>query len=158
MSKKIVLTPIATVRNKVHEPIDDVWGGLVSRIELDPRFSADSLAGLAEFSHVEVLFHFDRVPEAEIITGKRRPRGCAEWPETGIFAQRGKARPNRLGATTCRIISVEGTVLTVEGLDAMDGTPVLDIKPYFAGFAPKGPVRQPEWASELMAGYWGRLK
>ena len=157
--EEILLMPIGTVRSPVREIVDDVWGGLVSRVELDAdRFTADSLAGLAEFSHVEIVFHFHKLAEADLITGKRRPRGRAEWPEVGIFAQRGKLRPNRIGVTICRLISVEGLSITVEGLDAIDGTPVLDLKPYLIEFAPKGPVRQPSWASELMAGYWTKAR
>ena len=142
--EKISLSPIGFVRSPVREIVDDVWGGLVSRVELDAnRFTADSLVGLAE---------------ADLITGKRRPRGRADWPEVGIFAQRAKLRPNRIGVTVCRLLSVEGLAITVEGLDAVDGTPVLDLKPYMKEFGPKGEIRQPKWASELMAGYWKQLK
>jgi len=156
---EIVLSSIGTVRSPVREIVDDVWGGLVSRIELDAnRFTADSLAGLAEFSHVEIVFHFHRLAETDLITGKRRPRGRADWPEVGIFAQRAKLRPNRIGVTVCRLLSVEGLAITVEGLDALDGTPVLDLKPYMKEFGPKGEIRQPSWASELMAGYWKQVK
>ena len=156
---EIVLSSIGTVRSPVREILDDVWGGLVSRVELDAnRFTADSLAGLAEFSHVEIVFHFHKLAETDLITGKRRPRGRADWPEVGIFAQRGKLRPNRIGVTVCRLLSVEGLAITVEGLDALDGTPVLDLKPYMKEFGPKGEIRQPSWASELMAGYWKQPK
>jgi tRNA (Thr-GGU) A37 N-methylase len=72
----------------------------------------------------------------------------------GIFAQRARARPNRLGTTIVRIISCEGARLRVRGLDAIDGTPVLDIKPVMAEFLPREPVRQPAWSTELMADYW----
>ena len=70
------------------------------------------------------------------------------------FAQRGKNRPNRLGLCTCRIVRVEGLALEVEGLDAIDGTPVLDIKPAMRGFLLREAVREPQWAAEIMAGYW----
>ena len=86
--------------------------------------------------------------------GARRPRGNPDWPLVGIFAQRGKNRPNRLGVTVCRIVSVEGLTLEVEGLDAIDGTPVLDIKPVMSGFQPRGDLREPDWARQIMAGYW----
>jgi len=121
---------------------------------LDPRFTPDALAGLDAFSHIEVVFHFDRVPEAEITAGARRPRGRADWPLVGIFAQRGKARPNRIGVTVCRLLSVEGMTVRVSGLDTIDGTPVLDIKPVMREFLPRGEIRQPDWASELMKDYW----
>jgi tRNA-Thr(GGU) m(6)t(6)A37 methyltransferase TsaA len=114
----------------------------------------EALAGLDAFSHVEIIFVFDKVAPDKIETGARQPRGRQDWPLTGIFAQRGKNRPNRLGVTVCKILSVEGTSLHVEGLDAISGTPVVDIKPVMREFLPRGEVRQPEWAGELMAAYW----
>ena len=86
--------------------------------------------------------------------GARHPRNRRDWPLVGIFAQRGRNRPNRIGVSICRIISVSGTRLEVEGLDAIDGTPVLDIKPVLAGFLPRGAIEQPEWAAAIMADYW----
>ena len=155
MFDEISLKPIGIVRSPIHEPVDDVWGGVTARIELDSaRFSHESLAGLDEFSHVEIVFWFDRVTDSEIHFGARHPRGRTDWPKVGIFAQRGKARPNRIGVTICRLIAVRPLAIEVEGLDAIDGTPVLDIKPYMRQFAPRGEVHQPAWASELMARYW----
>ena len=101
-----------------------------------------------------MVFHFDRVPDSEIVTAARHPRGRSDWPRVGIFAQRGKGRPNRIGVTVCRLLSLEGTVLTVRGLDAIDGTPVLDIKPVMKGFLPRGEIREPDWAAEIMKDYW----
>jgi tRNA (adenine37-N6)-methyltransferase len=88
------------------------------------------------------------------VTGVRHPRNNPAWPRVGIFAQRGKNRPNRLGLATVRILKREGRTLFVTGLDAIDGTPVLDIKPVLREFLPKEPVLQPEWATELMQNYW----
>lgn len=137
------------------EAIDDVWGSVRAAIELDDtRFGAGSLAGLADFSHAEIVFVFDRVTDDKIVTDARHPRGRTDWPRVGIFAQRGKNRPNRIGVTVCRIVGVTGTRLDVEGLDAIDGTPVLDIKPVMSGFVPRGDVREPDWAREIMAAYW----
>lgn len=149
------LEPIGHVRGGRAEAVDDDWGVSRARIELDAaRFGPEALAGLADFSHAEVIFLFDRVPEAKIETGARRPRGRADWPLVGIFAQRGKNRPNRLGLCTARIVAVEGLSVEVEGLDAIDGTPVLDIKPAMREFLPREALRQPAWASELMKDYW----
>jgi tRNA (adenine37-N6)-methyltransferase len=149
------LEPIGGVHSPIREPVDDVWGGVTSRIELDAsRFSPESLAGLEEFSHVEIVFVFDRVADSEIHLGARHPRGRADWPKIGIFSQRGKNRPNRIGVTICRLVAVRGLAIEVEGLDAIDGTPVLDIKPYMREFAPRGEVRQPSWSTELMSQYW----
>ena len=149
------LAPIGRVVSPIRDAVDDVWGGVTSRIELDEsRFTPDCLLGLDQFSHVEIVFVFDRVEESEVSTAARHPRGRQDWPLAGIFAQRAKNRPNRLGVTTCRLVSVDGLSIMVEGLDAIDGTPVLDIKPYMREFAPKGEIRQPAWATELMSGYW----
>jgi tRNA (Thr-GGU) A37 N-methylase len=134
---------------------DDEWGASRARIELDPeRFTGESLAGLEDFSHAEVVFLFDRVGDDGIELAARHPRGRADGPRVGIFAQRGKDRPNRIGVTMCRIVGVHGLAVEVEGLDAIDGTPVLDIKPVMSGFLPRGEVREPQWAREIMERYW----
>jgi len=149
------LEPIGHVRGGRTEAIDDDWAASRVRIQLDPaRFTADSLLGLADFSHAEVIFVFDQVTDEEITTTARHPRGRTDWPRVGIFAQRGKNRPNRLGVTVCDIVAVDGLDLVVEGLDAIDGTPVVDIKPVMRGFLPRGEVREPAWATEIMAAYW----
>lgn len=153
--RKIGLHPIGTVRSKRSEPIDDGWDAIPAHIELDPdQFMPDALFGLDTFSHAEIIFLFDRVPDEKIERGARYPRGNKDWPLTGIFAQRGKNRPNRIGVTVCRVLKVDGLNLYLEGLDAIDGTPVLDIKPVMEGFLPRGDVREPDWSKALMAGYW----
>ncbi len=156
---EFVMRPIGIVRNARSEPIDDNWDLVDSRIELDLSvIDASATDGLRDFSHIEVVYVFDRVPEASIERGARRPRGNPDWPEVGILAQRPKMRPNRIGVTTCELMGVRpGGVLEVRGLDAIDATPVLDIKPYFAEFGPRGDVRQPSWSKELMAGYWASV-
>jgi tRNA (Thr-GGU) A37 N-methylase len=134
---------------------DDHWDGVEARIDLDPlRFGADALLGLDSFSHAEIVFVFDRVAESDVVTGARHPRDDPDWPRIGIFAQRGRHRPNRLGVSVCRIVSVDGTSLYVTGLDAVDGTPVVDIKPVMSGFLPRGTLREPAWAREIMVDYW----
>jgi len=146
---------VGLVRSPVREQVDDVWGGVTSVIEMDGgAVGADSCCGLEEFSHIEVLFHMHRVPADRIETNARHPRGRVEWPAVGIFAQRGRTRPNRIGASVCRLVKVDGLRLTVLDLDAIDGTPVIDVKPYMAEFGPKGEVRQPGWSRELMAEYF----
>lgn len=152
------LTPIARVHNTRLTTKDDDWGGLVSEIVLDPSLPQESLDGLDAFSHAEILFHFHLVEESEIISGARHPRENPDWPKVGIFAQRGRLRPNRLGLTVVRILRREGRSLFVEGLDAVNGTPVLDIKPVMDEFLPRGPVRQPDWSHEVMKDYWNKHK
>jgi tRNA (Thr-GGU) A37 N-methylase len=146
---------VGTVRGGRVEAIDDDWGPSRAFIDLDPgRFGPEALFGLADFSHAEIIFVFDRITPAEIVTGARRPRGREDWPLVGIFAQRGRNRPNRLGISVCRVVAVDGLTVEVEGLDAIDGTPVADIKPVLSGFLPRGEVREPAWAGEIMETYW----
>ena len=149
------LQPVGYVRGGRDQPIDDDWGASRASLVLDAdQFAPEALFGLADFSHAEVIFLFDKVTDAEIVKGARHPRGNKDWPLVGIFAQRGKNRPNRLGVCVCRIVSVDGLTVEVEGLDAIDGTPILDIKPVLKGFLPRGEVTEPVWASELMKDYW----
>jgi len=152
----IVLSPIGWVRSSEKGSREDGWGEVVSKIVLDrDTFSPVALDGLSEFSHVEVLFHLHGVDESSVITGRRHPRGNVQWPEVGIFAQRAKRRPNRIAATVCRLLSLQDLTLTVQGLDALDGSPVLDIKPVFAEFLPdRSSIRQPKWSHEMMAKYF----
>ncbi|WP_245252462.1 SAM-dependent methyltransferase [Streptomyces sp. KCTC 0041BP] len=142
---------VAVVVGGRAEVADDDWGRETAVIRLDERrFGPEALFGLADFSHVEIVYHFDRVPAEKVETGARHPRGNPDWPLVGIFAQRGKNRPNRLGVSRCRVLKVDGLDVHVDGLDAVEGTPVLDIKPYMTEFGPRGELRQPEWATTLM--------
>ncbi len=150
---KFTLEAIGTVTSTRHEAFDDGWDAETAAITLDARFDARAVAGLDAFSHVEVIYVFDRVDPATVCTTSRHPRGNPDWPDVGIFAQRAKDRPNRLGLSTCELLAVEGTTLHVRGLDAVDGTPVLDVKPHMQEFGPRSAVRQPTWSRELMARY-----
>ena len=147
--------PIGVVRASRAASVDDDWDALESRIELDAAaLEVDATLGLEHFSHIEIVYSFHLADAAAVCRGARHPRGNPDWPLTGILAQRAKDRPNRIGVTVCRLLGVEERALVVQGLDAIDGTPVLDVKPYLSGFAPRGEVREPAWSVELMAGYW----
>ena len=151
----VTLEPIGWVSSPRTAPLDDDWDSITATITLDSeRFTDQALAGLEEFSHVEVVFLFDQVDPASVQMSARHPRGNTAWPKVGVFAQRAKGRPNRIGVSVCRLLGVDGLSLTVQALDAIDASPVLDIKPYMAEFAPRGEVRQPQWSRELMSGYW----
>jgi len=150
----IALSPIGTVKNTRRVVEDDHWGEIVSVIELTSSFTEEALLQIEEFSHAEIIYYFHLVEETKIETGARHPRNNLDWPKVGIFAQRGRNRPNRLGASIVKIIKREGTRLFVQGLDAIDGTPVLDIKPVMKEFLPRERVDQPQWATELMKNYW----
>lgn len=153
MGDQFEISSVGFVRCSRTEPEDDSWDKEISQIELVQPFDSRSLMGLSGFSHCIVLYVFDKAnwDDSKIA---RHPRGNENWPEVGIFAQRAKDRPNRLGVTVCRISKVEESVLHVEGLDAIDGTPVVDIKPWMTEFGPHGETSQPEWSTELMKGYW----
>lgn len=150
----ISIQPVAFVRGGRTAPEDDQWDRERARIVLADHLPEEAIMGLDAFSHAEIIFHFHLVPDDKIETGARHPRGNPDWPRIGIFAQRGKNRPNRIGVTVCRILSVKGREIEVQGLDAIDATPILDIKPVMREFLPRGEIRQPDWADELMKDYW----
>jgi tRNA-Thr(GGU) m(6)t(6)A37 methyltransferase TsaA len=150
----IAIEAIGCVRATRQQAEDDFWGGTQSRIELVDSLPVEALEGIEQFSHAEILYHFDRVPLEKIVSGARHPRNNKAWPAIGIFAQRGKHRPNRLGSSIVRILRREGRALYVAELDAIDGTPVIDIKPVMQEFLPREAVQQPEWSKESMRDYW----
>ena len=152
--KWIILQPLAVVHNARLSPEDDHWGDVYSTIELADEVPSEALDGLEDFTHLEIFYYFHKVSAADVVSGARHPRNNPAWPRVGILAQRGKERPNRLGATIARLLRRDGHTLHVFGLDAIDGTPVLDIKPVMREFLPHEHVEQPVWASELMVGYW----
>ena len=155
MGTTFEVTSIGTVSCTRTKAEDDRWDAEETTITLNPNvLGPDAAKELDGFSHIEVIFLFDQVPDEKIERGARRPRGNPDWPEVGILAQRGKNRPNLLGATMCELLSVDGMTIRVQGLDAIDGTPVLDIKPVMSGFLPRGDLREPDWARNIMADYW----
>src|SRR5580700_2704095 len=130
----VVLRPIGVVRGGRAEIFEAHWGPVVSRLILDPAvLDPDATLGLGDFSHLEVVFHFHR--ENRVRRGASFPRGNPAWPRVGV-------------------LGVAGLELTVRGLDAVDGSPILDIKPYSATFQPPEAVREPAWMRELMAEYY----
>jgi tRNA-Thr(GGU) m(6)t(6)A37 methyltransferase TsaA len=154
-SQEVRLRPLGVVRSPRADLSDDNWGSVESFIDLDGRrLTEESVRGLDSFSHLEVIFFLHGVAEGDVETGARHPRNRTDWPLVGILAQRAKRRPNRIAVSCCELVSVKGLRLTVRGLDAVDGTPVLDVKPYFREFAPRSAVRQPEWVAELMREYY----
>jgi len=152
----ITLEQIGIVKNLRKDATDDFWGGVISQIIIDDKYSVESLKGIEMFSHLEIIFYFDKADKNQIVTGAKHPRDNPDWPETGIFVQRGKNRPNHLGAAIVKLIKKEGRSLFVQGLDAIDETPVIDIKPVLKEFLPDTieEIKQPQWASELMKDYW----
>src|SRR5581483_3318590 len=136
----ITLEPIGIVRSPIADPSrDEFWGGIQATIELN--VPPEAVRGLDQFSHIVVVYHFHQVDAAAVERGARHPKGREDWPEVGIFSQRAKRRPNRIGVSTCRLLKLDGVKLIVEDLDAIDGSPVIDVKPYMSGFGPHGEVR-----------------
>lgn len=117
-------------------------------------FGTDSTAGLEAFSHLEIIFRFHLTDPTDLNLGARRPRDNPDWPEVGIFGHRNMRRVNWLGVSRCRLLKVDGLDLQVEDLDAVDGTPVLDIKPWFNEMGPRGEIRQPSWTTEMLERYY----
>jgi tRNA-Thr(GGU) m(6)t(6)A37 methyltransferase TsaA len=152
----IVLKQLGQVHAPRTEVIDDFWGSTISTIELDSSlFSSEAVQGLADYSHLLVVYYLDKVPDEKVLWSSGHPRGNKDWPKVGIFAQRKKDRPNKIGVSVCELLEVNGLTLKVKALDAIDGTPILDIKPHVKEFIPEsGKVRQPAWMTELMKNYY----
>ena len=145
--------PIGFVKSPVTEPVDENWGDIVSRIHLTEPWGR-GLKGLEEFSHLMIVFHMHQAahnPQTDLV---RPPRGRADMPEVGIFAQRAKHRPNPMGITAVRLLEIQGSTLVGRGLDAIDGSPVLDIKPYVPEFGQVAKPKVPEWMKKLLKGYF----
>jgi tRNA-Thr(GGU) m(6)t(6)A37 methyltransferase TsaA len=152
------IEPIGFVHNERKNPEDDYWGGVISEIRISDKISEDCVVGITDFSHLEIIFYFHLADPSKISISASHPRGNKKFPWVGIFSQRKKARPNLLGSSIVKLLSAEGRTLRVTGLDAVDGTPVIDIKPVVREFLPAGEVIQPDWETELMKKYWAVKK
>ncbi|MGH2554043.1 MAG: SAM-dependent methyltransferase [Chitinophagaceae bacterium] len=150
---EIILQQVATVKNSRVDLSDDFWGSIISEIELLPHIPDKAFNGIEEFSHLEIVFHFDKSDKSKAVFFCH-PRGNMNWPEVGIYAQRKRDRPNAIGITIAELVKREGNKIWVKYLDAIDGTPIVDIKPVMKEFLPAGKIRQPEWSVELMKEYW----
>ncbi len=148
MSSKYALEPIGFVSNEVREPPgpDYPWAGIVSEITVNDSL-VEALDGLEGFSHIIVLYWMHRLPHRRYPV-KLHPRARQELPLVGLFATRSPNRPNPIGKATVRLLSRRGATLRVSGLDAIDGSPVLDIKPHIPPYdAPEG-ASTPEWSGK----------
>jgi len=149
----IALSPVAIVKNSRRDLSDDFWGMMISEIQLLPGIPAEAFNGIESFSHLEIIFYFDKSDKSKIVFNGH-PRGNKDWPDVGIFAQRKKDRPNAIGLTIVELVKREGNTIWVKYLDAIDDTPILDIKPVMKEFLPANEVKQPQWSTELMKDYW----
>ena len=144
---EIKLKPIGVVHNEIKKTGFHEHQNIVSEIEIDAKWT-ELLDGIEEFSHIIVLFWMHKVPDAPP-PSKVHPRGRADLPLIGTFATRSPHRPNCIGITIVKLIKREGNVLTVQGLDAIDGTPVIDIKSYMVPNIARKDLRMPEWVAKL---------
>ena len=147
------LNPIGVVKSPVAQETDEDWGNVISEIHLEDQFSS-GLEGIEGFSHILVIFYMHKStfdPQVHLL---RRPQGRDDMPMIGIFAQRAKHRPNPIGLTAVQLVARDKNILTVKGLDAIDGTPILDIKPYFPTFDRIDQPEAPEWVERIMRGYF----
>lgn len=150
---EIKLNAVATVKNTRKTPIDDFWEAVETEIVLADHIPTEAFDNISEFSHLEIIYYFDQVKQEEIVYSGR-PRGNPNYPEMGIFGQRKKDRPNSIGLCTVELLAHNDRTIKVKYLDAIDGTPVLDIKPVFREFEPQKPIEQPMWVTDLMQHYW----
>ncbi|MFD4575000.1 SAM-dependent methyltransferase [Streptomyces sp. NPDC058417] len=145
---------IATVVGGHTRVQDDYQGGVESIIRMDGAFPLETLQGIEEFSHLTVTWHFHQARPEDVQLHARSPRGNAQWPATDTFVHRHHRRPNQLAVSYPRLLGVDGRDLRVTELDAVEGTPVVDLAPYFQEMGPRGAVRQPTWPGEMLADYW----
>jgi tRNA-Thr(GGU) m(6)t(6)A37 methyltransferase TsaA len=143
----MALEPIAMVKNDVKEMGRRDWDQVVSQLIVRPDF-ADALEGLKEFSHLIVLFWFHLSPAGENAAHKTHPQMRQDLPLVGVFATRSPVRPNPLGMAVVKLEGHIKNVLIVTGLDALDGTPILDIKPYLPGDS-VAKIEVPDWVHKL---------
>jgi tRNA-Thr(GGU) m(6)t(6)A37 methyltransferase TsaA len=140
----MTLKPIGVVRNEVKQPIRHGWGEIVSEIVVDSDLT-EALDNLDEFSHLIVLYWMHELPAGRQLPLKVHPMGKSELPLVGRFATRSPSRPNPVGQATVELLERRANILKVKGLDAIDGTPVIDIKPYLPGYDSANDARVPLW-------------
>ncbi len=144
--EEITVKPIAFVKNNLLEIKGNDWKTTLSEIELAPNFSTESLLGIEGFSHLQIIFYFHKTTET--VVESAHPRRNSNIPKVGIFAMRKQNRPNHIGITVVKLIKKESKKLIVLGLDALNGTPVLDIKPFAKRLLPKEEIEEPDWVSD----------
>ena len=148
-TEPVGLKPIGIVRNGVREPRMEGWDGLLSDIIIRKNLT-DALDGIEGYSHVIVLFHLHKVPDEQRGHTQCHPRGDPRYPLQGVFATRTQNRPNPVGISVVKLVKRRRNVLRVRGLDAINATPVLDIKPYIPNYDVPPDARVPDWVSQAL--------
>lgn len=167
---EIILKPIGIIRSGITEPVlrsdkdgmtlqekltriraeRDKIRTMTSEIVIDPAYE-EALEGIGDYSHIQVLFWAHKVPEESRRLTRVHPMGLKEIPERGIFATCSPARPNPVLLTAVKLLERNGNILKVQGLEAIDGTPVVDIKPYVKGYHCAENPKSPEWMEKIHA-------
>jgi len=147
VAMRIKVWLVGTVENGITQNHKFDAEGTVSRIILAPRYGR-ALDGIESFSHIVVLFWLHKIKSKEREVVKVHPRRDISIPLTGVFATRSPVRPNPIGMTVVRLIKKEGKILTVKGLDAIDGTPVLDIKPHIPENLAQTEIKVASWSKK----------
>ena len=145
---EIVVRPIGRVRNEIKEQTGRQWEGVQSEIVIEESLT-DCLDGLEQFSHIIVIYWMHQIAPVRQPVGKIHPRGREDLPLVGIFSTRTPHRPNPLGVTTAKLVERKGNVLKVTGLDALDGSPIIDIKPHIAHSDSPPDAKEADWVKKL---------
>ena len=146
--ESISLVPIGRVTNGVEYPNHVKWETITSRVVIAPQL-VEALDGIDGFSHIVIIFYLHKVGEERRSRLKVHPQGKRELPLVGVFATRSPVRPNPIGVTVVQLLERQKNVLKVLGLDAYDGTPVLDVKPYLSRDDVLEEATMPDWLLRL---------
>ena len=141
--QEICFSPIGRVKNWVKEPMSYGWEEVTSEIEL--TVAPELLDGIEGYSHIFVIFWMHRVSDEARSLTKIYPKDRQELPLVGVYATRTQNRPNPVGMTLVKLLGRKGNRLKVQGLDAIDGTPVIDIKPYLPPYDALPDAKMPDW-------------
>ncbi|MFC1962925.1 tRNA (N6-threonylcarbamoyladenosine(37)-N6)-methyltransferase TrmO [Chloroflexota bacterium] len=142
----IHLRPIGVVRNSITDKEHHWWKDIYSDIFIEEEY-VPALDGLADFSHIIVLFWLHKVTAEDRATRRARPMGKVEIPELGLFAWHSSRRPNPIGMSIVKLLELRGDRVKVLGLDAIDGTPVLDLRPYVESYYHVDDPTEPAWVA-----------
>lgn len=145
-SGTIRLKPLGAAKNRVKHPTLPGWRDVITQIVIDKKF-ATGLDGIEDYSHIIVVYWMDKEKECHL---KHYPQGREDVPFVGIFSCRCPQRPNRIAFSTVKLLSRKSNTLKVKGLDILDGTPIIDIKPYTPQYDKVGKAKVPDWVNKLV--------
>ncbi len=142
---EIIIKPIGVAKNNVDKSMLPGWKNVVTEIEINKNYSK-GLDGIEDYSHIIVVYWINKELECHL---KHHPQGRKDVPYIGIFACRCPQRPNRIGMSTVKLLKRKGNVIKVRGLDILNGTPIIDIKPYTPQYDKVTKTKIPKWVNKL---------